>query len=160
MTADSHKKRTMKPAVWVVTIVIVSLLGLTGYFWNEARQARSQTPEAAQERNSKETEKVLTKLKSVLLVDDEGDPTVARIDDPEKLKEDNPDFYKNAKKDDYIIVYKQRAIIFRSSDKGQIINIAPIINTGEIKGDKKAENKEEPKKEESTEKEATPPANE
>ncbi|PID99056.1 hypothetical protein CSA80_02985 [Candidatus Saccharibacteria bacterium] len=133
----NSKAQSTKAKMFIMILVIISLLGLTGYFWNEARQAKSQTPQAAQERNTKETKKVLAKLKKVLLVDDKNDPTVARIDNPEKLKKDNPEFYKNAQKDDYIIVYKQRAIIFRSNDHGRIINIAPIVNTGEIKNDKK-----------------------
>lgn len=135
---DNGKKTRFGVKAWFVLIAMISMAGLTGYYWNEARQANLQTPQATLERNTKETEKVLTELKRVLLIEDKGNPTVARIDNPEKLQSDNPEFYKNAQKDDYIIVYKQRAIIFRASEQGgKIINIAPIINTGGIQGDKK-----------------------
>ncbi|PID33456.1 hypothetical protein CR969_00640 [Candidatus Saccharibacteria bacterium] len=139
----NNKKKKSLGAI-AVALIIVALLGLTGYFWNEARQAKMQTPQAAKERNVKETEEVLSKLKSVILVEDEKQPTVARVDDPEKLKKDKPEFYKNIQKGDYIIVYKQRAIIFRANGNGQIINIAPIINPGKAKTDKKAPKADKP----------------
>ncbi len=133
----NNKTRRIDLKIILMIFLVILSLGLSAYFWNEARQAKSQTPQAVQERNSKETERILDKLKAVLLIDDEGQPTVARVDNPDKLKKDNPDFYKNAQKDDYIIVYKQRAIIFRNNDRGKIINIAPIVNTNKTKNNKK-----------------------
>ncbi len=118
---------------FLVLIMIVALAGLAGYFWNEAQQAKMQNNQVTSERKNEEANQVITKLKAILLINDESEPTLARIDNPEKLKKDNLDFYKNAKKGDYIVVYKERAIIFRSVGNGKIINIAPIINTNNPK---------------------------
>ena len=61
-------------------------------------------------------------------------PTVARVEDPEKLKTSNETFYKDIQKGDYLIIFPKRAIVYRESND-QIINIAPIINTADLKAD-------------------------
>ncbi len=114
---------------FLVLLIIVALAGTAGYFWNESRQAKKQVAESTNKEKAQETKQVLTKLKQILLIEEKEQPTIARIDNPEKLKKDNPEFYKNAQKGDYIIVYKERAIIFRTKDKGKIINLAPIVDT-------------------------------
>ncbi len=113
----------------LVFLIIVVLASVATYFWYQNRQLNIEKIQNSERRNNEESKEVLAKLKNIILIDSDTEPTIARIDDPKKLKADNPEFYKNAKKNDYIIIYKEKAIIFRSNDKGKIINIAPIINT-------------------------------
>ena len=53
---------------------------------------------------------------------------------PEKLKASNETFYKDIQKGDYLIIFPKRAVVYRESND-QIINIAPIINTADLKAD-------------------------
>ena len=117
--------------VIVAAVLVLASLGAAAYFWNEAREARERTPEATQARNIQETERVVGELSEILLIEGDAEPTVARVEDPEVLKSSNPDFYKNTQVGDYLVLYPQRAIVYRSSEN-QIINIAPIINTDQL----------------------------
>ncbi|MEM6997756.1 MAG: hypothetical protein AAF413_02480, partial [Patescibacteria group bacterium] len=83
-----------------------------------------------QQRNQEESDRVLAGLQKIILFNEEN-PTVARIDDPSVLQSSNPDFYKNAAEGDYLILFPSRAIVYREKDN-QIVNIAPIINTQNI----------------------------
>ena len=117
--------------VWILVGLLVVSLGVAGYFWQDAQDARANTPEAVAARNQEDSARVLGAVSEVLLTESEDEPTVARIENPEVLIEANPDFYKNAQTGDYLILYPQRAIIFRESES-RVINVAPIINTSQL----------------------------
>ncbi len=129
------KKISKKPPfnwkVVLVMIIVVLALGAAFYFWNEAQTAKSSTPEAIAAKNQEESERVISSLSLVLYTESKDQPTVARIEDPEVLKSANEDFYKNAQAGDYLILYPNRAIIYRESEN-LVVNVAPIINTDAI----------------------------
>lgn len=133
----SSKKKSKLPSFnWKVILVIILVVGSLAtafYFWNESQTAKEQTPEGIAQKNLEESERVINALDLVLYTDSEDQPTVARIEDPAVLQEANPDFYKNAQAGDYLILYPQRAVIFRESEN-RVINVAPIINTDNITG--------------------------
>ncbi len=80
--------------------------------------------------NQEVSARVLGSLDDVLWIDaDDEKPTVATVDNAEALRAANQEFYKNAQDGDYLILYPQRAIIYRE-DESKIINIAPIVNAG------------------------------
>jgi hypothetical protein len=60
-----------------------------------------------------------------MLLPDEQ-PTIATLVDIDALKEENPEFYKNAKNGDLLVIYSEKAILFRE-DEGKIINVAPVF---------------------------------
>ncbi len=128
------KKRFSVPKVsmksGLVGVMLFAAIGAAGFFWNQSRSAGQQSPEAVEARNQQETESVVSALSSVLLIEGEDKPTVARVEDPEKLKTANKDFYKNVQVGDYLVLYPQRAIIYRQAEK-KIVNIAPIVNTAQ-----------------------------
>jgi uncharacterized protein HemX len=134
---DMNKKPKVSkkpPFNWKVVLVIVVLvlaLGAAFYFWNEANNAKDATPEAVAAKNQEESDRVINSLSLVLYTDSEDQPTVARIEDPEVLKAANEDFYKNAQTGDYLVLYPNRAIIYRESEN-LVVNVAPIINTDDI----------------------------
>ena len=115
----------------IALLAIVLSLGAAVYFWNDAREAKQTTPDAVAAKNLEETEKVVGELGQILLLDDDQSPTVARVEDPSILQNSNPDFYENIQVGDYLILYPQRAVIYRSSET-KIINIAPIVNTEQL----------------------------
>lgn len=115
----------------LVVLTVVLSLGAAVYFWNDARQAKQETPDAVAAKNLKETERVVNELSKILLLNADQDPTVARVEDPSVLQQSNPDFYKDIQVGDYLVLYPQRAIVYRSSET-KIINIAPIVNTEQL----------------------------
>jgi len=136
MDQDTNVNKTKKTKkltgsaimVRIMVLVVVLSLGAAVYFYAQYKDASSSTPDAVAAKNAEESTQVIAELNDVLLLTDDTDPTVARVDDAEALKAANPDFYSNVKNGDYLILYPSRAVIFRSEDK-QIINVAPIINT-------------------------------
>ena len=121
----------MSPVMMIMTAVVLVALGAAAFFWNEAREANSNTDEAVAARNEAESNEVVANLNEVLLTESESEPTVARVEEPQLLRDANPDFYKNVEVGDYLILYPQRAIIFRNAEN-RIINVAPIIDTSQL----------------------------
>lgn len=130
-TNTSVKKRSLNYTNLAILLVLLAAVGAAIYFWQDARDARNQTPEAIAARNQEDSERVLTKLDKILLTESDQEPTVARIEDANVLREANSDFYKNAENGDYLVLYPQRAIIYREADN-RVINVAPIINTSQL----------------------------
>ena len=110
---------------------VIALLAVVaaGFFFLQYQNERSNSPEATAERNQALSNDIVGQLGAVLLLDEEAEPTVATIDDANSLREANADFYENAQDGDYLILYPQRAIIFRDTED-RVVNIAPIISTG------------------------------
>lgn len=130
----STKRPTWLKKLWpklVFGLVLLAAVGAAAYFYTQYRDVRDNPTQAVAQRNNEETTRVLTKLKSVLRIDETDAPTVARVDDPAKLKATNEEFYRNVEKGDYLVLYPKRAILFRETNS-QIINVAPIINTSEL----------------------------
>lgn len=122
-----------KLVLWVILgIVLLSSFGTAGYFYKKYQDVNSDPKAAQEEKNQVETDRVMVSLKKTLLITEADAPTVARVEDPEKLKSSNQEFYKDIQKGDYLIIFPKRAIIYRESED-QIINVAPIINTSDLK---------------------------
>ena len=145
----SKTKKKMDWKLWFALAVVVVSLGVAAYFWNDAREAKQQTPDAIAARNQEETQNVVASLTSVLFIEGDDEPTVARVEDPSILQDSNPDFYKNVEIGDYLVLYPQRAIIYRLAEK-KIVNIAPIINTSDLQQDQQQQ-QAEPAEEEAQE---------
>jgi len=134
---SSKKKRKMnvKLLPWVLLLLVLAAgAGGTMYYKNRADKVESDPSSVQKEKNQAETDRVLTALKSSILITETDAPTVARVEDPEKLKSSNETFYKDIQKGDYLVIFPKRAIIYRESND-QIINVAPIINTSDLKAD-------------------------
>lgn len=112
--------------VLLVTALLLAI-GMSGYFYYSYQQSMLDPQARIEERNEAETHTVLNRLGQILLIDTEDDPTVAKVEDVEKLKQSNEEFYKNIEQGDYLILYPEQAIIYRM-DEDKIINIAPIVD--------------------------------
>lgn len=129
----SKRKISKSTIAWIVLIVVLlASIGAALYFKNEVDKVKSDPAAAQVEKNQAETDRVMTALKKVLFVGEQDAPTVARVEDPEKLKKSNQEFYKDVLAGDYLVIFPKRAVIYRESNN-QIINIAPIINTADLK---------------------------
>ena len=139
MTDDSgikqHKKNKITRPIfnWKTMLVIglfVVVLAGSAYYWFEVR-GDSGSGDVTTQSNLEESEQVLESLNQILLTESDKTPTIARIEKPERLRENNEDFYKNAQEGDYLILYPKRAVIFRQSEN-LIINVVPYINIKNI----------------------------
>jgi hypothetical protein len=126
----SVKSKKQMVLIGVLVLLMLVSLGAALYFWNDARDAKNETPDAVAANNIAETERVVRELGDIIILSEDS-PTVARVEDPSVLKKSNPDFYENIQVGDYLVLYPQRAVIYRSSEK-KIINIAPIVNTEQL----------------------------
>lgn len=129
MSLKSKKVKAL--LVFIVAVVIGASVALALHYKNEADKLKENPAQAQADKNQAETDRVLGALKSVLFIGESEAPTVARVEDPEKLKTSNQEFYKDIQKGDYLVIFPKRAIIFRES-ANQIMNIAPIINTADL----------------------------
>ncbi len=59
-------------------------------------------------------------------------PTIIRIDDAKKLQTSNKEFYKNAENGDYLIVYPDKAFLYRLPSQ-KIISISDMVQANEFK---------------------------
>ena len=130
MQETSVKSKKQMVLIGVLVLLMLVSLGAALYFWNDARDAKNETPDAVAANNIAETERVVRELGDIIILSEDS-PTVARVEDPSVLKKSNPDFYENIQVGDYLVLYPQRAVIYRSSEK-KIINIAPIVNTEQL----------------------------
>jgi hypothetical protein len=120
----------------IALFVIIGLAsaGFTYYYYSVNADKKAKDILGATIDKNTEKKDTLNNLKKILLIDENTkDPAIATIVDPEKVKKSNPEFYKNVEKDDTLVVYPSKAIIFRE-DKNKIINIAPIVNSGNTEG--------------------------
>lgn len=137
---DKNSSMGKSKKTWLVVVGVVLLVAAIGssvYFYTQYNDVKNNPSDAIAEKNTEETDRVLTALKAVLLINETDSPTVARVEDPEKLKSSNTEFYKDVQTGDYLIIFPKRAIIFRESSN-QVINVAPIINTSELKAQQDA----------------------
>ena len=75
---------------------------------------------------------MLKSLRTVMLLPENETPTVATILELEPLQQQNPLFYKDAQVGDKIVIFKDKAIIYREADK-LIINVVPVTPVSEQK---------------------------
>lgn len=133
LTKKSRKGQGKKMLPWLLLIlVLVGGLAGTMYYKDRAEKVEADPTSVQKEKNQAETDRVLTALKRTILITETDAPTVARVEDPEKLKASNATFYKDVQVGDYLVIYPKRAIVYRENID-QIINIAPIINTADLK---------------------------
>ena len=116
----------------LLSIMLIVAIGFGAFSFARYRSVSNDPKTAINEKNKAETQRVIDGLKKTLLITESDAPTVARVEEPEKLKSSNAEFYKDIQKGDYLVIFPKRAIVYREAND-QIINIAPIINTADLK---------------------------
>jgi hypothetical protein len=115
----------------VLSLLLLGALAAGGFFYTKYKNVSSDPKKAVASKNASETKDVLDAVNKVIFTESDKQPTVARVESPDTLKKSNPDFYKNVTGGDYLILYPQRAIVFRRSEN-KIINVAPIVDTSKL----------------------------
>lgn len=118
---------------WVIfVILIVALLGASGYFFMRYRGSQREVDALKQDpqKAARESTRQLAETVGKLVVLPEGEePTVATVTDPEKLK-DQP-FFSKAQKDDKVLIYTtaKKAYLYNPASN-KVVEVATLnINT-------------------------------
>lgn len=114
-----------KVAFVVVTILIIMLASLTVlFFWlyNDVKNDRSDSTQGQAKETSK---RIIENVSKLYVVPEREQPTVAAIQDKDKLKEQG--FFRQAKDGDYVIVYTKAklALLYRESIN-KLVNVGPV----------------------------------
>lgn len=113
--------------VALVIAIIVALAATAGYFFWQYTNLKANPDAAAQET----TQRLVGKVGKLYAVPSET-PTVAQINDKEKLKEQP--FFQNTQNGDYLLIFTKAklAVLYRENEN-KLINVGPIAITPEQK---------------------------
>jgi uncharacterized protein YneF (UPF0154 family) len=124
------KPKKSKVLLIIVLILLFFVIGAVGgyfgyeYLTSQKVYEKLKDPEYISYLQEQQTEEILENLGSIILLPDE-EPTMATLLDIEELKKENPEFYKDAQKGDYLVIYSEKAIIYRE-EENKVINVAPV----------------------------------
>jgi hypothetical protein len=126
---ESPMKRNIVVGVAIALIVIFA--AAAGYFFWQYSNLKANPDAAAQETTQRLTEKV-----GKLYALPTEKPTVAQINDKEKLKEQP--FFKGAQNGDYLLIFTNTklAVLYRESEN-KLINVGPIAITPQQQAEQK-----------------------
>lgn len=134
--------------VYLSILVILVLLGLSGYLYRQLRieKKANNSTASSQEAVKKESEDLKNKISKLMSLPNET-PVVGTVNDKDKFK-DQP-FFSGVENGDKLLIFAEakKAVIYREKDN-RIINAGPIAVTSE-------KSAEEPKKDNT---ESTTPA--
>lgn len=128
--AKKKKKKINKSKVLLITLSFVAI-ACAGFFYKKYQEAVKNPQAQIEQKNSQETKGIISSLGKIILLPTDKQPTVAKVEDIDKLKKSNENFYKDVAKEDYLVLYPDRAIIYRKKEN-KIINIAPIVDTSKV----------------------------
>jgi hypothetical protein len=131
MAKTSQYRAPGKKIIIVLSVLLIAALASGGFFYVKYRSVASDPDKAVASKNAVETSDVLAALSKIIIIDSDKAPTVARVETTEALIKSNPDFYKNVVVGDYLLLYPDRAIIFRLKEN-KIVNVAPIVDTSKL----------------------------
>jgi hypothetical protein len=102
-------------------LAIVASLATAGYFYKQNRDIKANPNSVSQ----KEVASLTKSVGKLMTVPTDEQPTVATVQDKEKLK-DQP-FFKDAQNGDKLLIYTkaQKAIIYRES-QNKLVNVGPV----------------------------------
>lgn len=105
----------------LLAILVVALAGVSFKFYQELRQLKDNPQKVAQE----EVRALVARVGQLIVLPEGEDPTVATVNDTEKLKEQP--FFEKAKKGDKVLIYTnaKRAILY-DPVANKIVEVAPI----------------------------------
>jgi len=114
---------------FIVFLIIVGLAGATAYYYKQYKKIKDNPQVVSQE----ETQFVVTELGKLMELP-EGTPSLATVQDKEKLKDQS--FFRKAENGDKVLIYAdaKQAILYRPSTK-KIIEVAPLILQGNENGE-------------------------
>lgn len=102
----------------LIALLVILFLGSYGYLLNQYIKAKSAlTPE--------EVSATVESVSKLIKVDNSQEPLVATIQDASALAKEQK-FYETAKNGDILVVYQDKAIIYRPSED-ILVNVGPVV---------------------------------
>ena len=130
----------------IIFLIIIGLSGATVYYYKQYKKIKNNPQVVSEE----ETKAIISEVGKLMELP-EGTPSLATVQDKEKLKDQS--FFRKAENGDKVLIYTdaKQAILFRPSAK-KIIEVAPLIlsgneenNTGMTQENKTVKNNQEQK---------------
>lgn len=121
------KKNNLKISELLKAILIVVLVGILFIIFYKNFDNNSHKKIPSEQNININDREILNRLNKLILLPENTQPNIAEILDIEALKEQQPNFFANAKNGDRIIIYPEMAIIF-SVTENKIIKIGPVLN--------------------------------
>lgn len=124
----NSKEKTKKLKVIIIILFIIILVG-GGYYlikksgYLETFRLAKQIQEKAE--IQKADQEILAQLKEIILLPDDINPTIGIINDADKLKQSQPEFFKDAQNGQRLIIYPTQAIIY-DAENNKIIKVGPV----------------------------------
>jgi hypothetical protein len=121
-----HSKRNYKSIA--LSLVAVAILGAGGYVYYTKEQQITQLQEQVAGTNTssnKEFKEILTEVKKIFTIPEEESVRIALVDDPQLLIDENPTFYKDVQKGQYLVIMQtsQKVAIYDRT-QNKIINFS------------------------------------
>ena len=122
------KNKGLVVTLTVLVLLLVSALGYTGYLLYESKNmSAEEAAKVAGAYQEKELEVIIAKVGKHLLLPEDKEAELGTVLNIEELKNEYPEFYKNAKNGDKLLFYPDRAILY-DLDNDIVLNVAPIID--------------------------------
>jgi hypothetical protein len=148
------QKTITKPRNLIIAVAILAILLLVSLYFN-----LNLAIENILTRDELSSERVTQRLEDLIIIPEE-DPTIATIEDPDTLRQQNEIFYADAEEGHYLVVFNDRAIIYDAQEH-KLINVAPIVdNTTDENSDPTTVNPESTDLTDGVEESAPPPTEE
>lgn len=124
--------RSSRPKTFIIigAVLVVLLAGAAGFFFWQYTKLKNDPNTVAKET----TERLIDKVGVLYSLPTDEQPTVAQVQDKEKLKDQV--FFAKAENSDYILIYTNAklAILYREKEN-KLINVGPIaIPEGDTAG--------------------------
>jgi hypothetical protein len=115
------RKRRLPLAKVLIVVAFAGLISLSGYLYLQLQDVKNNPDKVSQA----QVNSLVKKVGRLIALPTDEQPTVATVQDKEKLK-DQP-FFNGAENDDKLLIYTkaQKAIIYRESTNS-LINVGPV----------------------------------
>lgn len=120
MSPNINNMGRKKLLVILLSGIIVLLLTVIGVMvW------KFQTKPSESAKNKETSQRIIGKVSTIYMVPGNEEPTVALIQDKEKLG--NQEFFKKAQNGDYLLIYEKEkiALVYRE-ENNKLVNVGPV----------------------------------
>jgi hypothetical protein len=113
--------KKVKSYKFITILLVVMLTIVTSFYLREKKKVRSLRNIA-----NIEIEEVVSMVGQLIILPEDLKPNIATIENVGKLREKEPNFYKNANNGDKLLIYTDQVILY-NPERNIIVNVAPII---------------------------------
>lgn len=116
--------------IWIILLLLMILFGTTLFFYFRYSKLKKEVnilkdPQAQVEINKQESHRLVAEISKVMSLPTDEEPVFGTIKDTESLSKTQK-FFVGSQNGDKILIYKDKAIIYREEEK-KIINVGPVF---------------------------------